>query len=161
MHCPSCGNESSPDQNFCRQCGFDLGPVRELVAKGPDKAQRDRIILRHMFRWMTWGLLVVGLAIIMLAASRSFDLGRLFGLATSVLFLTGVGLATYGLLSAIGKGASLSGKKSGNSPPDELQKASTTRKLSDAGVPIPVPSVTERTTQLIANERKSHESANN
>jgi hypothetical protein len=106
---------------------------------------------------MTSGLLVVGLAIIMLAASRSFDLGRLFGLATSVLFLTGVGLATYGVLSAIGKGVSLSGKKSANSPPDELQKASTTRKLSDAGIPIPVPSVTERTTQLIENERKSHE----
>ena len=34
MHCPSCGNESSIDQKFCRKCGFNLEPVGKLLAGG-------------------------------------------------------------------------------------------------------------------------------
>src|SRR6185503_10148153 len=71
MHCPGCGNESSLDQKFCRKCGFNLEPISKLLIadKEPDqvklsKAERESLVVRHMFRWMSWGgiVLLIGVA---------------------------------------------------------------------------------------------------
>ncbi|HMH43167.1 MAG TPA: zinc-ribbon domain-containing protein, partial [Pyrinomonadaceae bacterium] len=113
MHCPSCGNESSLDQKFCRKCGFGLEAISKLVGQNRsedrleiDKAERERLIVRHMFRWLALGLLVIGLAVLMLVTNKNFDIGKFFGWAASLVLLIGTGMATYGVISAIGKGTS-------------------------------------------------------
>ena len=157
MHCPSCGNESSLDQKYCRKCGFNLEPVGKLINSAPaklDKTERERVMIKHMVRWMSTGLIIVGLAIIMLVTNKSFDFGRLFGLISSFLMLAGVGTATYGVISAVAKTVSLSGKTSGGFVQDEIGTAEARGELPNACIPPAMPSVTERTTQLIENELK-------
>ena len=155
MHCPSCGNESALDQKFCRQCGFDLTPVGALLTQGPreihiTKAERERQILRHMIRWMTRGLIVIGLGILTLFTNKSFDLGKLFALLSTILMLVGTGLAVYSVISAVALNVKLSESEPGKPKERELKKPATTKELSE-GHPVPAPSVTERTTQLIDN----------
>jgi len=161
MHCPSCGNESSLDQKFCRKCGFNLEPAGKLITSEPekmDKVERERVMLRHMVRWMTIGLIIVGVAILMLITNKSFDFGKLFGLLTSFLMLTGVGTATYGVISAVAKTVSLSERKQVGIDRGKIENSVTTRELPDAGIPLAIPSVTEQTTKLfMESNRKPRE----
>lgn len=160
MHCPNCGIESSLDQKFCRKCGFGLAPVGELMRDGVpppedaklDRARREALIVRQMVRWLAWGMIVLGLGVLMLVIDRSFDVGKAFKFVCTLVMLAGIGIATYGVISAMMKGGAAT-LKPGEPKQDEL-RAPTTREL-EAGAPISIPSVTERTTELIGRERNS------
>ena len=161
MHCPSCGNESSLDQKFCRRCGFDLEPVGKLVVQGADpdslkveKAERENLIGRPMFHWLACGLVIMGVGLLMLVANTAIGLGHAFGVFTILFLLAGIGMAAYGVIAALGKGASLPRIKTVPATDSQLNKGQTTRELTDP-IPVPVPSVTERTTQLIGNNAKN------
>ena len=164
MHCPSCGNESSIDQKFCRRCGLSLEPVSKLIAQDRsdqslelDKAERERMVVRQMFRWITWGLIVIGAGVLMLVVNKGFDLGKWIGLAASLLLFAGTGLTAYGVISAVGKAGS-EALKGGDADRKPEKISPTTKELADKGPPSPLPSVTERTTQLIApRENDRHE----
>src|SRR6185369_10905426 len=134
-------------QNFCRKCGFDVAPVVELmrgqqppqptaVTEKLARAEHEALIVRHMFRWIGWGMMVLGIGVLMLVVNKSFDFGKLFGLASSLFLLGGVGMAAYGVISAIGKGVSPSLKGTGKEQP-ELD-APTTRQLDDSEIAIPL-----------------------
>lgn len=114
-----------------------------------DKAERERVMLRHMVRWMTIGLIIVGVAILMLVTNKSFNFGKLFGLLTSFLLLTGVGTATYGVISAVAKTVSLSERKQVGIGHNKIENSVATRELPNAGIPLAMPSVTEQTTKLL------------
>lgn len=160
MHCPNCGNESSLDQKFCRKCGFGLAAVGELLraaeptaeAAKLDRAQREALMVRQMFRWIAWGMIVLGIGVLMLVVNKSFDVGKFLNFLSSILLLSGTAMAAYGVISTIGKGARSSLKGA-----DELKEfpAANTRELGEPIVSIPMSSVTERTTDLIGkrNER--------
>lgn len=159
MHCPNCGNESSLDQKFCRKCGFNLEPIGKLVIQGTDadvleldRAERENLIVRQMFRWIAWGMAALGLGVLMLVTNKYFELGKVFGLMSSLLMLGGTGMAAYGVISSLGKGASPTQKKIIAGTQARLEQADTTRELSSEKIPLSVPSVTERTTQLIGND---------
>jgi hypothetical protein len=158
MHCPNCGNESPFDQKFCRKCGFDLGPVGELIrgAKSDgelaklERAEREAFLVRHMFRWIAWGLIVLGLGAFALVLNKTYDLGKLFRLASTLIVLAGTGMAAYGVISAVTRGARPR-MNAGTDKKDELPSA-TTRELAGNAMPISIPSVTERTTELIGEK---------
>ena len=163
MHCPNCGKESSVDQKFCRKCGFGLAPVGELIRAGApagevaklDQAEREALIVRHMFRWLAWGMIVLGVGVLMLVVDKSFDLGKVFKFMSAVLLLGGTAMASYGVISAIGKGAAAA-LKNADVKKHEVP-APTTRELAGDAVPISTPSVTERTTELIGlNADREH-----
>jgi hypothetical protein len=158
MHCPNCGDESPIDQKFCRKCGFDLAPVARLFA-GDAPAEdieltakeRDQILVKRMFRWISAGLIVLGFGLLMLIVGRSglIDAGKIFGLASSVLMIIGIALAAYGLISSVTRSVTLSRKSGAAAGINEFTKAPTTRQLEHDRTPVPLPSVTERTTELI------------
>ena len=164
MHCPNCGNESSVEQKFCRKCGFNLEPVGKLfgISAGADdqkveRAERERQVIRRMVSWMMWGLLVMLIGVVLTVITKQFKLDQLLHLLSSFLILGGLAGATYGLLDAMrgGKGprepkAIERGNDATVTPSAEF-KADTTREL-EGRIPIPIPSVTERTTQLIGEE---------
>ncbi len=166
MHCPSCGQLTTADQQFCRLCGMNLVTIAKLVSdhspapgiaeRKLQKAESERVLQQRMVRWMMWGMLVMGLGVVMLVANKSFDLGKLFNLISAIVLLTGVGIATYGVLAAMRDGASLKGKTSSKS----IAEAETTKSLSSPGVPVELPSVTERTTQLIGDVERREENGN-
>jgi hypothetical protein len=157
MHCPNCGNESSLDQKFCRKCGFALAPIGELMRDGEqsaevaklDKAEREALLVRQMFRWISWGIIVLGLGVLMLVVDKSFDVGKAFKFVCTLVMLAGIGIATYGVISTMMRSGAAT-LKATESKKDEL-RAPTTREL-EGGVPISIPSVTERTTELIGRK---------
>src|SRR5262252_243504 len=114
MHCPNCGDESPIDQDFCRKCGFDLVPVARLFTSDAKveaieltAKERDQMLVRRMFRWISAGLIVLGLGLLMLITGRSglIDVGKWFGLTSSVLMIMGIAIAAYGLISSVTKSA--------------------------------------------------------
>ena len=161
MHCPACGNESSLEQKFCRKCGFDLSPVSKLIAgssgsetAGIDRRRREQVLVRRMFRWISAGMIVMLFGVLMLLIGRTFDIGKIFGLASTIVILTGVAIACGGLFSTMMRGAAVPAlKESPDIRLDDLEQAPTTRRLEGDRMPVPLPSVTERTTQLIDKER--------
>ena len=161
MHCPSCANESGLDQKFCRKCGFNLEPISKLILGANDdetkldKVERDKLLMRRMVRWMMRGMLIMLIGIVMIVVSKQYSvtLFQLLPLALlgNLITLGGVSVLMYGLLDTM-RGGGLKKRKpkaSEASMPDEIEPASTTKEL-EGRLPIPLGSVTERTTQLIA-----------
>jgi hypothetical protein len=158
MHCPNCGHESAVDQKFCRKCGFNLDPVGKLFVQDKEggqneltKAQREGLLVRHMFRWMSWGGMVLLVGVALLVISKKFIGSPLISLPAFFFLLAGVVMASYGVFSAIQRGTELTLEKPREGS-KELKPADTTNELDAARVPVPIASVTERTTKLIAGE---------
>lgn len=166
MHCPNCGNQSELDQKFCRKCGFNLEPVSKLIVNSPaadelklEKAERDRIALRRMVSWMMWGMLILLIGVVVIVINKQFTLDPLVKLIGTFLTLGGVSVAMYGLLDTMRGGKARPKSLASDVGSDRLNaaesvKADTTREL-EGRLPVPLPSVTERTTQLIGDQRNS------
>src|SRR5262245_49204083 len=162
IHCPSCGKEATLEQQFCRQCGMNLGKVSKLVAahsgvetvENSSSVERDlaeKRIVRKMFNWMITGVIILGIGIFMLVLTKSFNPGEWFKLCASFLLLAGTGIAVGGFFRAIKEGLDLQGKGS----PKQLPKVEPTKNLPDERTPVPISSITERTTQLIEAKEKT------
>ena len=157
IHCPSCGEEGSLDQKYCRKCGFNLKPVTKLVA-GDDvadvrreKAERDRAILQRMYRWLMWGSLIFFIGLVLLVSGRAFDLPKFFGPLSSFVMISGIAAGGYGILAALRDGVATSKKLPPATKAAKLADSST-NPLANGAFPISLPSVTERTTQFIGED---------
>ena len=157
MHCPNCGKPATADQQFCRACGMSLETVGKLVAKHTgspaavqaklDKAEAEKAVVRSMFNWMIWGMLIVGIGVVMFVVNKNFPIGDWFRLLGSLLAIGGMGLMVGGVLNAVRRGTLPSRRE-----PDQLAGPVDTNELSTNRIPAELPSITERTTQLIAVE---------
>src|SRR6185369_14420 len=149
MHCPNCGKPAAGDQQFCRSCGMSLETVGKLVVQHSsssvevqrrnDKAAREQAAVRTMFNWIMLGMIILGIGVAMIIVNKNFDIGKWFSLLSSFLILGGTGVATAGFLNAVRQAANITG------PPNQ-------KSLPTNPVPDELPSITERTTQLIAAE---------
>lgn len=134
---------------------MSLETVGKLVAKHTgspvdiqtklDRAEAERAIVRSMFNWMIWGMLLVGIGVVMILVNKSFPIGNWFRLLSSILVIGGMGVTVGGVLSAIKRGTLPSSRQS-----DQLTGLPVTNELPTHPIPAELPSVTERTTQLIA-----------
>lgn len=164
MHCPGCGNESSLDQKFCRKCGFNLEPISKLVVQRspsediqPNKHEQEKALVRRMFRIMGWGLLIVLIGVVLLVMARAPAPGLLenvLGVLSLILLLGGTAVAGYSIFDAVRQSTKPALPRPRVSKA-EISQAETTNELLEERMPVPVPSVTERTTQLIAPESKT------
>lgn len=113
----------------------------------------ERELVQKMFSWITAGMIILGIGVAMLVVNKNFDIGKWFSMLASVLLLGGVGVASVGVLKALRQGANLSGKK----PTGEIAGAVDTKSLPTKPIPGALPSITERTTQLIpADEARTN-----
>lgn len=155
MHCPNCGKPAETEQQFCRACGMSLETVGKLVAQHANspvekqnkiaKAECERAIVRKMINWMIWGMIVLGFGVFLLVVNKSMDLGKWVSFLSSVLVLGGVGITAAGVLNAIKQGASIQQKPSINEIDATPDENALPAHLNTAALP----SITERTTQLI------------
>lgn len=160
MHCPNCGKPAELEQQFCRACGMRLETVGKLVAEHTStplherkahQSEEEREIVRMMFRWITLGMIILGIGVLMIVANKSFNIGGWFRFISSVVGIGGVAIAAAGLLKAMNQGVSLSGKKSVDRISGSSNTSSKdTKSLPTREMPASLPSITERTTQLIA-----------
>jgi len=98
-----------------------------------------------MFNWLMLGMIVIGVGIAMLVVNKYFDLGKWFSLVSASLLLGGTTIATAGVLNAIRQGVRVSGRQ----PNDQISRSLEPKLLPTNPIPASVPSITERTTQLI------------
>lgn len=107
-----------------------------------DKVAREQAAVRTMFNWIALGMIILGIGIVMIAVNKNFDIGKWFSLLSSLFILGGTGVATAGVLNAVRGASSISGKRTEN------QKSLNTGSV----MPEQLPSITERTTQLLPAE---------
>ena len=158
MHCPSCGKPATTDQQFCRACGMSLETISKLVAQhagtpiADEKLERreaERLMVRRMFNWIMWGIIMIGIGTAMLVFNKTFEIGKWFKLVSTLTVLGGCGVTVAGVVSTMRRGTQLpSGPRI-----KELPTSAEPEQLATHQLPKPLPSITERTTQLISEER--------
>jgi hypothetical protein len=139
---------------------MDLETVSKLVAKHAspealklEKSRTEKASRQRMYQSFKYGMIcfIVGMAALATTKTLAFD--KVFNLAPLFLLFIGMGVMLYGVLSQMRDGVSSSRKLPGLGSTSELPETETTKELRPASVPVPVASVTERTTQLIATEK--------
>ena len=157
MLCPNCGTTTTNEHKFCRNCGMNLEPVSKALAThlaqgGLDAPPAEETGELRDLRRMTNGL-IVGVAVLLLGALVLAD-ARLFMLRPWVkllgTFLTclGVFVSLLAVLSPLRS----AGRRRGATLLDKPEGARTTGRLLNETTIEPVPSVTERTTDLLGVE---------
>lgn len=151
MYCPNCGTEISLDRRFCRSCGMSLEAISKALADhlslvDPDKSvvkTDERLILHRMYRFLLWGIIAILAGMALVAIGKKNDLISLPGLF--VLF-AGVLITAYGVLSPL-KAKALSSSQ--DSLPKGLPHRERRMPLLSEHQKVPMPSVTEGTTELL------------
>ena len=161
MYCPNCGSKTATDQNFCRACGLRLEKIAASLAEQlPTKV--DLTLQQRKERYEKMGM----------AALSVFGIGVLTFILYSVgykLMLTQgniiAGLAVIGFLVMVVCGlASVvlfakakeveEGKSKPLQPANLANGSESTKELLTEGNFEPVPSVTDRTTDLLTVEKR-------
>lgn len=160
MYCPNCGTKTSTDQKFCRACGLGLEKISLSVSEQlPTKF--DRSLHEQKERYQKLGM----------AALSVFGLGvfafLLYGIVYKVIMSRGdtlTGLALIGLTIMMVCGlasvilfakANEVGEETTKRPQQNLAAESeATKQLLSEGHFEPVPSVTDRTTELLVVEKR-------
>lgn len=162
MFCPNCGAKTSVNQKFCRACGLGLEKVAlSLTEQLPNSP--DEHLMSQKERYERWGV----------AALSVFGLGVLSVILYNIIYkmiiaegnwLGGLGLVGFmimvgcGVLSVIlfakAKEAEAAAGKRRLEEKDPAVVATPTQELLSEGHFEPVPSVTDRTTELLYAEKK-------
>ena len=169
MYCPSCGNQNSVDQKFCRSCGLGLQKVAQTLSEQlPTKLdvslqqKKERLEKLGVAALSVFG---AGVAIPILWGifyKMMWSQGKvLAGLGSLALVI----VMACGLLSVIlfAKANEVKETPAQGPLPDkpELHPQADTRELPEHSAPeTPVFSVTDRTTELLAEETKAEAKGN-
>jgi len=164
MFCPNCGAKTSVEQKFCRACGLGLEKIassltEQLPTRADDSPSSVQSEKERLERWGLVALSVFGAGVVALL---------LFFIGYKMMYLEGKilnGLALLGLMIMGGCGlisvilfakAQEAGEaaKRRIQPKDAAGLPAPTKELLTEGHLEPVPSVTDRTTDLLYAEKK-------
>ena len=168
MSCPKCGLQTLSEQKFCRSCGASLQMATQPLAEPTALSELPRtpgLILTHdnqrTNRLVLWGFIImlVGVAIGVIGKKLIHeDLVTVVGVLVS---LAGMFLTVYPFLSP----SRAKHESSRSTEPEVLTPPRPPRTLQQESNTEYVPSITERTTNLlknsattISNEKESRES---
>ncbi|PWT88291.1 MAG: hypothetical protein C5B55_13390 [Blastocatellia bacterium] len=124
------------------------------IQKKLQQREREAKIVRCMVNWIIRGMIVLGIGVVILVCAKNFDLGKWVRTIATLVILSGCGSALFGVLNSLRQGASLST----NSEQIPLDEPVDTKQLPANPIPSSLPSVTERTTQLISVKTSDSES---
>ena len=159
MYCPNCGARTSIDQNFCRACGFSLEKTalslsEQLPAKVDRsiQAQKERLEKLGVAALSIFGFGVLSL-LLFLMGQKLISKGMLGVLAlVGILIMIVCGLGSVILFA---KAKDLDEKSSKHRQQNLANGSETTKELLSEGHFEPVPTVTERTTELLAVDKRN------
>ena len=157
MFCPSCGTQNSIEQNFCRACGLSLEKTalslsEQLPAKVDRsiQAQKERLEKLGVGALCVFGFGLLSL-LLFLMGQKLISKGMLGILAmVGVLIMIVCGLGSVILFA---KAKDLDEKSPTRRQPD-LSRTETTKDLLTEGHFESVPTITERTTELLAVNKR-------
>ena len=156
MYCPNCGTKTATDQNFCRACGLGLEKIalslnEQLPARVDQslQARKDRLEKMGVAALSVFGLGVLGFLLYSIGYKLMMTQGNVIaGLAViGFIIMVACGLTSVILFARA--------KELGEQATKRLSKGTeTTKELLTEGHFEPVPTVTERTTELLVVEKR-------
>jgi zinc-ribbon domain len=167
MYCPNCGNKTSTEQNFCRACGLGLEKIAlSLTEQLPTrvdrslKEQKERFERLGVAALSVFGLGVLAFLLYAIGYKLMMSQGNILaGLAViGFVIMVACGLASVVLFAKaneVGEGAA---KRS--SPQNLSTGSESTKELLTEGHFEPVPTVTDRTTELLVVENRDTHNPN-
>ena len=163
MYCPNCGTKTSIDQNFCRACGLGLDKIAvSLTEQLPTKPnlslqqQKERFEKLGVAALSVFGLGVLSLIIYGVVYKIIISEGDLLTALAAVGFIIMIacGLASVVLFAK----ANEAGQEATKRKPQEVSSGDSTKELLTEGHFEPVPTVTDRTTELLTVEKRDAKS---
>ena len=150
MTCHNCGSETSPNQRFCRSCGARLGIVTEPLTDQSAisypkevKVVEDRSDSRN--KLVAWGFIMMFVGVAIGVIGKKLMHEEIVTVIGILMSLAGMFLTSYPYLRA----PSRKDSRSTSSSERELQTQSPTASQLSEGRTDYVPSITERTTDLL------------
>ena len=160
MYCPNCGKTNSAEQKFCRSCGLSLEKAVQSLAEQLPGLELDKNLRERQLKVDRLIAIVLGSAISIVLV------GVLWGIIYGIIIVNGqvtVGLFMLAFIVGMILFALLSMYR------DSLRKAAGKRQLTEPATPLvadtgellsethvePIPSVTERTTELLMKNKRS------
>ncbi len=164
MFCPNCGSKNSTQQKFCRSCGLSLEKtaqslVEQIPAKIDQSLERRKEKLERFGFIALIGVGVVGVGAMsyMIISDMMLVQGKILGgLALLTIIICGLSAAFFFNYANFLKKTAV---KNRLQPPEEMPEFETPAKLLDDSYLEPIPSVTERTTELLYVEEKKDNNA--
>src|ERR1700752_4136190 len=161
MYCPNCGNQTSSEQKFCRACGLGLEKIAQSLGEQLPARMDQSLSARkeRLGKLGGGGLGVFGLGILgfLLYAVGQKLLATQGGLLAILAMVGLVIMLGCGLLSVIlfARAKELGEQASKRHlQPSETETGGSTRELLPEGRFEPVPTVTDRTTELLFAEKR-------
>ena len=161
MYCPNCGTKTSIDQNFCRACGLGLEKIAlSLSEQMPARvdqslqARKDRLEKMGVAALSVFGLGVLSFLLYSIGYKLMMSQGNVIaGLAIiGFVIMIACGLTSVVLFA---RAKELGEEATKRRPQQDLPKGTeSTKELLTEGHFEPVPTVTERTTELLAVEKR-------
>ena len=160
MYCPNCGTQTATDQKFCRACGLALEKIAQSLGEQLP-ARMDQSLLARKERLEKFGvgaLSVFGVGVLgyllQPLGQKLLEQGSLLTKLALVGFAIMLGC---GLLSVIlfARAKELGEQASKRQPqPNEIETAGSTKELLPEARFERVPTVTDRTTELLFAEKR-------
>lgn len=162
MYCPNCGGKTSTEQKFCRACGLGLDKIAlSLCEQFPN--HKDLSLRERQERLEKWG--VAALSVFGTGLGGFFLYAIIQKLLASGISLFGI-LAVLGLVIVMASGllsvilfarARELGEQANKRQlqPSPTEPVHSTRDLLTEPRLEPVPTITDRTTELLFDKRKS------
>ena len=151
MTCPSCALPTLPEQKFCRSCGASLQVTTQPLdaTAATIEQQRTSIATRTSDRTRTlvlWGFIIMFLGAAVGVVGKKLIHEDIVTVVGVLMSLAGMFLTVYPYLTPIGT------KQNGSphSPPEKLPPSQPKSLPKERDIDY-VPSITERTTNLLEN----------
>ncbi len=163
MFCPNCGAKTGIEQKFCRACGLRLEKIALSLSEQLPTRADDENGLSEKARLERWGMAalsvfgtgILGLLLFFIVYKQMYLEGKVLkGLALlGMMIMFGCGLIAAILFAKAKEVEEAAGKRR-LEPKEPSVIATPTRELLPEGHLEPVPSVTDRTTDLLYAEKK-------
>jgi len=154
MNCPKCGLQTLPDQKFCRSCGDKLQMITQPLAEHAPvaRAEKPAIISKTETQRASgltlWGFIIMFIGVAIGVIGKMLMHEEMVTVVGVLVSLVGMFLTVYPYLSPSRR------QKQDyipSSQPEALTQSQPTRYLPPESNIEYVPSITEKTTDLLKN----------